>query len=866
MAGKRQNNWQGQQRVDVSHLRSIESGVAYDLDDLAGRLVAGGYSLVVKGFTISTAGVVGQPATSLVVSVAGGMLLHVNGSEAGTILSVPGAQAGEVLNPNSNSLVTGAFSSSQTNYVGLDYARTADATTSANTAFLDASTRLEKSQTVPLARVLKYKFVISTSNFSANPNILPIAKVVTDANNNVVSVTDARQMLFRLGKGGDSPDSKSFWSWPTSRNESTYTDSFNGGDKSLGSQKDWQDSVMTRLWEIGGGEYWYSATSDRDMKLIRNPGSVLANGENFSWDGTNLTWSGLKIVWANSTAYYNIIANQTVSATGLTNLAVGDCLYVDVDRTSTATVTPQKGTLLTLGTPVIPGSRVVLVWRTAEGLFARDQSLFIGSGLIAASTAATGGIRLLTAPYNGGSPWPAPYNTVGVVAITNQNTTALTYKQVVAAGLTRGDTESTVGAGSLKIGNGANDTNTLIGTPLGGLGSYDPGDVYVVNKLRVYTGATGGIDTTDSDDLYIGYTAAAIFMGTNGAVVTAGGNIQSAGIVQADTFSNYTGIATTITGSSVLATTTPDVIVKGNVNRTATQSAIFEVRDASSNTLTRVTQAGDFFVRGGHIESLLGNNIEIGRGLVTGSTAAAQVNLGKAGTTTNIGMYSNYFNVTTSSAQGSDDIAINTTSTLRNNNDMVIRVTRPAGDLLGLQWDGNLVLGSAGVANGEYKYGNAITRRYHVSPIDMQQVSGGTWTLNWSGTGDSAWTSATDATAGQFAFRIPIPAGATVTGAELIYNLTGGTAKAANLHWSIHDWTGANFDNTATLGNPSTIALTVGAGKQITAAASVTSRTMTSDGFLQAMLTLTSALAGTQVLTVYSLRVTYTQPKVTPAC
>ena len=49
---ERQSNWLGQQRVDVPHLRAMESSVASDFDVLAG-IISGQDSYVIKGFQIA---------------------------------------------------------------------------------------------------------------------------------------------------------------------------------------------------------------------------------------------------------------------------------------------------------------------------------------------------------------------------------------------------------------------------------------------------------------------------------------------------------------------------------------------------------------------------------------------------------------------------------------------------------------------------------------------------------------------------------------------------------------------------------------------------------------------------------------------
>ncbi|CAB4127327.1 hypothetical protein UFOVP75_141 [uncultured Caudovirales phage] len=373
MSTKRQLNTQGQMRIDVPHLRSIESSIAADIDLLAGKIMAGDAALVVRGFKVVAGGsgaIVGAQATSLNLDAAGGVLMHPLAGEAGTIFSVDPTNPLDLLSV-SNDNVQGSFVPNAMNFVGVDLIRTADANTSDIVMFLDANTKQETPKTVPLARVLHYKIVISTVDFSSTPNVCPIAKILTNPDNTVASIQDARQLYNRLGSGGGSPDIKSSFPWVNGRKEGLSI--FGGGDKELLSDKDWRDAVMTRLWELGAGEFWYSPTSDRELKLTLSE-SVLANGNNASWTiGTQtLAWKGLGVVFGNSTGFFNDIVDGTAVLTD------GQCLYVDVDRTQNrsaslnSSLVPVVGTLTSLGSPVIPGSRVVIAWRKGVDAFLKD--------------------------------------------------------------------------------------------------------------------------------------------------------------------------------------------------------------------------------------------------------------------------------------------------------------------------------------------------------------------------------------------------------------------------------------------------------------------------------------------------------------
>lgn len=407
MAVISQGNLAGQQRIDVPHLRSIESGVAGDFDILSGRIFGGERALIIKGFNVLTsASTVGSLATALQISVADAIMVNVNSTESGSIFWSPTDIPNETLDPSGGKVI-GAFTAGATNYVGIDLVREADATTTDLVKFLDANTEEEISQEVPLRRTLQYRFTISTTPFSATANTSPIAIVTTDSSNRVTGIQDARNLAFRLGQGGEIPNTGFAYAWPNGRSENTsVTTAFIGGDKGIGSLKESLEAIMTRLWELGGGANWYSPTADRNVRMVRKPPpSVFSSGDNFEGVSNNLHWKGLSIVFDNANSagvYYNEIADQLTSSTGLTNLAVGECLYVDIDRTQNRSgvnaITAHKAALQSMGTPDVPGSRYVIAWRTSNSgtfdIFTRDFPYYVGTLFTPATSISTGVVKL----------------------------------------------------------------------------------------------------------------------------------------------------------------------------------------------------------------------------------------------------------------------------------------------------------------------------------------------------------------------------------------------------------------------------------------------------------------------------------------
>ncbi len=448
MSVGRQGNWQGQQRVDIPHLRAIEAAVAGDFDLLAGVMLAGKAPLITSGFYVLTTGV--SIATNLKIRVAGGSLIHFLASESGSIFHVPENRTDEQLN-STNPRVLGSFTPSAVNYVGLDFIRQADDSTVDLVEFIDTQSLTETPVSIPLARTTDYRIVISTLDFDNNPGVAPICKVTLDFDGTITTIEDARPQMFRLGQGGTLPNAFSSFLWPDGRKESANSDAFTGGDKAINDLKNWMDAIMSRLWEVGGGEYWYSPTNYGNERLARTGAPFVSNGEYFEWDGSNLHWQGLVWIFANSTGVTNEVTDVTSDTPGLTDLVDGDCIYVDVDRTQSTTVVAAKGALTDLGSPEIPGSRYVIAWCHDGEIYTRDQSYAVNSAFSLATVGAAGMVKL--SATNSTTSYPAQVATVDDIDYF-----------AYAGGLTRGG-DFFGGAGDIQVGGWyAADHNVIIKT------------------------------------------------------------------------------------------------------------------------------------------------------------------------------------------------------------------------------------------------------------------------------------------------------------------------------------------------------------------------------------------------------------------
>jgi hypothetical protein len=259
MAIKRQGRFYSQQRLSVPAIRDIESAVSADFDSVLRDMVAGTTTAyLLKGFKVNIGvSTFSQSADNLTVNTSNAAILHTLATESGTLLKITGSSA-ESLN-SSNIRVSGAFIAGSTNYISIDFVRKADTSTD-TVYFYDKNSNTEFSKLLPVTTLLDYKIVINTTGFTGK---VPVAIITTNSGNIPTQITDTRNMFFRLGTGGLTPDQ--FYDFPwTSRTEpgvvttSSGTDPFTGADKELSTFKQWMNAVMTSLKEIKGTPYWFS--------------------------------------------------------------------------------------------------------------------------------------------------------------------------------------------------------------------------------------------------------------------------------------------------------------------------------------------------------------------------------------------------------------------------------------------------------------------------------------------------------------------------------------------------------------------------------------------------------------------------------
>ena len=325
MAINRRNNTVNQLRIDTPYLRSIESAVCNDFDSVSTNLLTGeGKSYIVRGFEINMIGAISSAASGLQLLVANSSLLHGNSSVSGTFFNVPAGTPSEVLNSNVNTKVIGSFVANTVNYIGIEFNRSVDSSTSGQVYLWNPSTKTEISKTLPLAETLSYNIIITSSIWASN--VLPISIVTTNSSNNVVSISDNRPMYLRLGTAGSSnPNPFYDYKWDNQaegRVENPYSSTsevspFRGGDKQILSLKEWMDAAMSVFKEIKGTTYWYSENTGGSIISLREDlaNTVISGRGNIVHDPVlsgQINWSDdIHLNFIGGKLRYKILANPS---------------------------------------------------------------------------------------------------------------------------------------------------------------------------------------------------------------------------------------------------------------------------------------------------------------------------------------------------------------------------------------------------------------------------------------------------------------------------------------------------------------------------------------------------------------------------
>lgn len=374
MANRRSQNWLNQQRVDVPHLRSIESAVRNDFDELISSFAIGeSASYILRGFEINMVGAIGSSASSLQLIVEESSIFHGKSNTSGTFFQVPVATPNETLNSTTNTKVNGAFTPSSLNYVGLELKREVDNSTVSQLFFWNPTNNTEFNKSTPLAQLLDYEIVITSTVWGSN--VLPLAIVQTDSSNSTLNVEDRRPMFFRLGTAGEtSPDP--FYEYPWTNHaegrtenpfvSSSSTSPFRGGDKQIKHLKEWADAVMSQIKELKGTTYWYSFNSGGSIIKLRNDvvnTQITGAGKISHSDATAglLNWDeDFYITYVTSRLQFKIAANDEPG----TDLQLNDNEVAYIRTVRDQSITPRL--IFTNGSAIV-GSVGAVAW-TADVL------------------------------------------------------------------------------------------------------------------------------------------------------------------------------------------------------------------------------------------------------------------------------------------------------------------------------------------------------------------------------------------------------------------------------------------------------------------------------------------------------------------
>lgn len=419
MSVKESVNFLGQQRIDVPDLKRIESGAIYDFQSLLKTLV-GDTPYILKGFSIPVNGITG-PATNLQV-VVDGAVVWLTTDTNGSYLRVDPGTANEILSTN-NSKVVGSFAANSTNYIGIRFFRKTDPDTADLVSFWDVDAKTEFTKTVPRGLVLGYEFVINTTGFSG---LCPMAKIVTDISNNVVSITNCQNKLGRLGTGGATPNpyySKSYATNPENpltASSPSDPDPFTGGDLENNTLKDWMDAVMTELKSVKGSAYWYSSGSSLIPGVNLSDTWIDANGSVMSSRGT-FAHSGVtagQLTWTADLYLRSILgpATSVITANTINMSSDGDVAYIQLVRHQDF----QPANTFTFTN----GSATVTATLPVTGIVANDYVKFAGHSVTkyAQVLSVAGSTITLTSAYQGATAvgkalrWQYAYPTVSVAA------------------------------------------------------------------------------------------------------------------------------------------------------------------------------------------------------------------------------------------------------------------------------------------------------------------------------------------------------------------------------------------------------------------------------------------------------------------
>ena len=320
------------ERLDLPDFLSIDSYVQGDLKYLMKSFVGDTKPFILKGFdVINPNNAIGTQNISIAV--------------ANSVVYYPGSSAGPYFHglPEGNLLAAPLIPELRKNSTNYVYLTLTTIDTAKDTRALwdpdrEGGTGGEFTQDVNTETVLTAIVNVSVSSFP--DNTIPVCKVVVGSNF-ITSITDARDMMFRLGTGGLNPNPLNKYNWakqPTSayaRKEPNTTMSnaldpnpFQGGDKNIQSLKEWMDAVMTKLGELGGTAYWYEDTSVFNLINVFKDALGTSIKSKGTWAANGVT-PGL-LVWSEDIIIQSTIdAKDTIIRANAKTLANNEVMFIE---------------------------------------------------------------------------------------------------------------------------------------------------------------------------------------------------------------------------------------------------------------------------------------------------------------------------------------------------------------------------------------------------------------------------------------------------------------------------------------------------------------------------------------------------------
>lgn len=259
-------NFQSQQRLDLTHMLANDSFAAYDFRAMLQMMNGISKNYIVSGLEVN-----GVSGLAVSISIKNSMVLSpLDGTVAFYTATSDDPDLQIIVPPATSNVYIEAYIERSTS-------------TSVTTAFFDpgatsASTPAgsEFTASTDFQAIVELKFRYKTDGFSADA--IPVAKVQTNPTA-VEFVTDCRNLFFRLGTGGSTPDPFNKYEWSNLREETSnpgpataigqlnsnnpyFVSDADGAknDKSIRNMKEWMDAVMTVMAEIKGTPTWYFPT------------------------------------------------------------------------------------------------------------------------------------------------------------------------------------------------------------------------------------------------------------------------------------------------------------------------------------------------------------------------------------------------------------------------------------------------------------------------------------------------------------------------------------------------------------------------------------------------------------------------------